>query len=73
VTIGSEDARWQAELRSLREELEQLRAEQKEMAQSIRQLLQTFRTLAAHLGIAGEPYVPKPAERSDDRDMRGFA
>jgi len=73
VTIGSDDARWEAELRSLREELRELREEQKEMAQSIRQLVQTFRTLAAHLGIAGEPYVPKGTDRSDDRDMRGFA
>lgn len=73
MTIGSDNPRWEAELRRLREELEQLRAEQKEMAQSIRQLLQTFRTLAAHLGIAGEPYVPKGSDRSDDRDMRGFA
>jgi hypothetical protein len=73
VTNGSGDARWEAELRSLREELGELRAEQKEMAQSIRQLLQTFRILAAHLGIAGEPYVPKGSDGSDDRDMRGFA
>ena len=73
MSAGSEDARWQAELRSLREELQELRAEQKEMAQSIRQLLQTFRTLAAHLGIAGEPYVPKGGDSSPDRDLRGFA
>lgn len=73
MTIGSDTARWEAELRSLREDLQQLRTEQKEMAQSIRQLLQTFRTLAAHLGIAGEPYVPKGSDRSDDRDNRGFA
>ena len=73
MAVGSEDARWQAELRSLREELQQLRAEQKEMAQSIRQLVQTFRTLAAHLGIAGEPYVPKAGDSSTDRDTRGFA
>ncbi len=73
MTIGSDEARWEAELRSLREELQQLHAEQKEMAQAVRQLLQTFRTLAAHLGIAGEPYVPKEGDRSPDRDLRGFA
>jgi len=73
VTIGSDQARWEVELRNLREELQQLRAEQREMAQSIQKLLQTFRTLAAHLGIAGEPYVPKEGERSSDRDLRGFA
>jgi len=73
VTIGSDEARWEVELRNLREELQQLRAEQKEMAQAIRQLLQTFRTLAAHLGIAGEPYVAKEGDRSSDRDLRGFA
>jgi uncharacterized protein YlxW (UPF0749 family) len=73
VTIGSDQARWELELRNLREELQQLRAEQKEMAQAIRQLLQTFRTLAAHLGIAGEPYVPKEGDRTSDRDLRGFA
>ena len=73
MTIGSDEARWEVELRSLREELQTLRAEQKEMAQSVRQLLQTFRTLAAHLGIAGEPYVPKEGDRPSDRDLRGFA
>jgi hypothetical protein len=73
VTIGSDQARWEVELRNIRDELQQLRAEQKEMAQSVRQLLQTFRTLAAHLGIAGEPYVPREGDRSSDRDLRGFA
>jgi len=73
VTIGSDEARWEVELRSLREELQQLRAEQREMAQAIRQLLQTFRVLAAHLGISSEPYVRKDADRSSDRDLRGFA
>jgi len=70
---GPNEARWEVELRNLREELQQLRAEQKEMAQAVRQLVQTFRTLAAHLGIAGEPYVSKSNDRSDDRDLRGFA
>lgn len=73
MTFGSDSARWEVELRNLREEIEQLRAEQKEMAQAIRQLLQTFRTIAAHLGIAGEPYVPREGDRSTDRDLRGFA
>ena len=43
------------------------------MAQSIRQLLHTFRTIAAHLGIAGEPYVSKGGDSPSDRDLRGFA
>jgi len=73
MTIGSGDARWEAELRSLRTEIEQLRTEQKEMARSIQQLVQTFRMLAAHLGIAGEPYVSKDGDRASDRDLRGFA
>lgn len=73
MTIGSDEARWEVELRNLRQELEKLRAEQKEMAQSIAQLVQTFRILAAHLGIAGEPYVRKDGDRSPDRDLPGFA
>ena len=73
MTIGSDEARWEAELRSLREELQQLGKEQKEMAEAIRQLLQTFRTLAAHLGISGEPYVRKDGDRSSERDLPGFA
>jgi hypothetical protein len=73
MTIGSDEARWEVELRSLREELTQLRAEQQEMAQAIHQLLQTFRTLAAHLGIAAEPYVRKGSDPPADRDLPGFA
>lgn len=73
MTIGSDEARWEVELRSLREELKQLRAEQKEVAESVRQLVQTFRTLAAHLGIAGEPYVRKEGDSDRDRDLPGFA
>ncbi|MGP8158564.1 MAG: hypothetical protein ACLPWO_03010 [Thermoplasmata archaeon] len=73
MTIGSDEARWEVELRNLREELQQLRTEQKEMAQSVRQLVQTFRILAAHLGIAGEPYVSKGSNPSADRDRSGFA
>jgi hypothetical protein len=70
--MGPGEARWEIELRSLREELRQLRAEQKEMAQAVHQLVQTFRTLAAHLGIAAEPYVRKESD-SSDRDLPGFA
>lgn len=73
MTVGSDEARWEVELRNLREELQQLRAEQKEMAQAIHQLVQTFRTLATHLGIAAEPYVRKETGNSSDRDLRGFA
>jgi len=73
LTVGSDEARWEVELRNLREELQQLRAEQREMAQAVRQLVQTFRTLAAHLGIAAEPYVRKGNEPPSDRDLPGFA
>lgn len=73
MTIGSDEARWEAELRNLREELKQLRAEQKEVAQAVRQLLQTFRILAAHLGISSEPYVRKDGDRPSDHDLPGFA
>lgn len=72
MTVGSDEARWEVEIRNLHEELRQLRAEQREMAEAIRQLLQTFRTLAAHLGIAAEPYVRKDGERPADRDLPGF-
>ncbi len=54
---GSGEARWEAELRSLRAELGELRAEQRQLAQSIDQLVRTFRMLATHLGIASEPYA----------------
>jgi hypothetical protein len=67
-----ESDRWEAELRALREELSQLRAEQREMAQAINQLVTTFRSVATHLGIAGEPYVKKGA-RPAERDVPGFA
>jgi hypothetical protein len=71
VSPSSEGDRWEIELRALKEELRELRAEQREMAKAIDQLLTTFRTLAAHLGIAAEPYVRK--ERSDSgRDLPGF-
>jgi len=73
MTVGSGEARWEAELRSLREELRQMRSDQKELEQTIRQLVQTFRALAAHLGIAVEPYVRKESDRSSDQGPPGFA
>lgn len=73
MTIGSGEARWEAELRTLREEIRELRAEQKELEQAVRQLVQTFRAVAAHLGVAVEPYVPKEGDRSSERGPTGFA
>ena len=73
MTLGSDEARWEVELRKLREELQKLRAEQQEMAKAVHQLAQTFRTLAAHLGIAAEPYVRKEGDSTSDRDLPGFA
>ena len=73
MTVGSDEARWEVELRNLRAELQQLRADQREMAQAVNQLVQTFRTLAAHLGIAVEPYARKSGEPPADRDLPGFA
>lgn len=66
---GGED-RWEAELRALRAELSELKAEQRAMAKSVQDLVVTFRTLAAHLGIAGEPYAR--AAGHDARDLPGF-
>ena len=71
MTLGSKEDRWEAELRVLREELKELRAEQREMAKAIGDLVTTFRTLAAHLGIAAEPYNRKGTS-SDARDLPGF-
>jgi hypothetical protein len=71
VSPSSEADRWEVELRALKEELRELRAEQREMAKAIDQLLTTFRTLAAHLGIAAEPYVRK-ARAESGRDLPGF-
>jgi hypothetical protein len=71
VRSSSEGDRWEVELRALREELSELRAEQREMAKAIDQLVTTFRTLAAHLGIAAEPYVRKERTESG-RDLPGF-
>jgi hypothetical protein len=70
VSAGPAEDHWGAELRVLRQEIQELRAEQKEMATAINQLVTTFRALAAHLGIAGEPYARKG---SPDRDLPGFA
>ncbi len=41
------------------------------MAKSIEQLVTTFRMLAAHLGIASEPYV-SPNKATGQRDVPGF-
>jgi len=72
VSVGTGEARWEAELRALREELKQLRAEQQEMALAINQLVTTFRSLATQLGIASEPYQRRGTE--DRRsDHSGFA
>lgn len=71
MSPSSEGDRWEIELRALREELRELRAEQREMAKAIDQLVTTFRTLAAHLGIAAEPYVRKGRSESG-RDLPGF-
>ena len=68
---SSEGDRWEVELRLLREELQQLRNEQREMARAIDQLVTTFRTLAAHLGIAAEPYAARE-KSSSARDVPGF-
>jgi hypothetical protein len=54
----------------LRQEIQELRAEQKEIASTVLQLVNTFRALAAHLGIASEPYERKT---EPDRDFSGFA
>ena len=71
MTAESSAERWEAEVRVLQEELRKMRAEQREMAAAIKDLVTTFRTLAAHLGIAAEPYVRKDEARSD-RDIPGF-
>ncbi len=71
MSLGSKEDRWEAELRALREELTEMRAEQREMAKAIGELVTTFRTLAAHLGIAAEPYGKKTSTR-DVHDLPGF-
>ena len=67
----SDQARWEAELHALRQELAELRNEQKELAHAIAQLVQTFQALAAHMGIASEPYSKKGS--STQTDLPGFA
>ena len=69
--VGSGEDRWEAELRALRAELGELRTEQREMAKAIGDLVTTFRMLAAHLGIASEPYT-RQSTSSDRRDLPGF-
>jgi prefoldin subunit 5 len=71
MTSGGQEDRWEAELRALREELRELRTEQQQMARAIGELVTTFRTLAAHLGIASEPYARR-ASASESRDLPGF-
>jgi hypothetical protein len=65
--------RWEIEIRALQEQLREMRTEQREMAKAIGDLVTTFRTLAAHLGIAAEPYGGRRAESGPDRDLPGFA
>lgn len=69
--LGSDQGRWEAELRALREELAEMRREQREMAKSIGDLVSTFRMLATHLGIASEPYVRR-SSAPESRDLPGF-
>ncbi len=71
MVVGSSEERWEAELRALRQELQELRTEQRAMAEAIDQLVTTFRSLATHLGIAGEPYVGRKSS-TRDRDVPGF-
>ena len=71
MTASSSENRWEAELRMLRQELSELRSEQREMAQAIQQLVTTFRTLAAGLGLAAEPYARKDRQGSE-RELPGF-
>jgi len=72
MTPAANHERWETELIALREELGKLRAEQQQMAVAIQELVTTFRTLAAHLGIASEPYARK-GNASGQRDLPGFA
>ena len=69
---ASDPARWEAELHALRQELSDLRTEQRAMARSVAELAQTFKQLAAHLGIASEPYAKRTAAAERDRDLPGF-
>jgi uncharacterized protein YlxW (UPF0749 family) len=71
MTTQSPSERWEAELKALQEELRRMRSEQHEMAVAIQDLVTTFRMLAAHLGIAGEPYVRKD-DSAGGHDIPGF-
>ena len=71
MTVDPGEARWEAELRALREELRELRAEQQQMARAIGELVTTFRMLATHLGIAAEPYQ-RGSSSTRSRDLPGF-
>lgn len=71
MSLGTGPDRWEAELRSLRQELQELRQEQREMAKAIGELVTTFRSLAVHLGIASEPYARRQG-RAEARDVPGF-
>ncbi len=71
MALPPEGDRWEVELRLLRQELQELRQEQRELAKSVEQLVTTFRMLAAHLGIAAEPYVGRE-KTSARRDVPGF-
>jgi len=71
VPAPSGEARWEAELRALRQELAELRSEQQELARAVNQLTTTFRTLATHLGIAAEPYERK-GRRESSSNLPGF-
>ena len=64
------EARWESELRALREELALLRSEQLQLARAVEQLTSTFRALAIHLGIAAEPYNRGAKEAG--REVPGF-
>jgi hypothetical protein len=64
------EARWEAELRALREDIAQLRSEQVQLTRAVEQLTSTFRALAIHLGIAAEPY-PRTDSKSS-REVPGF-
>ncbi|MGI0055436.1 MAG: hypothetical protein ACREBZ_06965 [Thermoplasmata archaeon] len=72
MSTPSEPARWEVELRALRNDLAELRAEQKELARSVAELVQTFQALATQMGITTRPYGNKKEEGSH-RDLPGFA
>jgi hypothetical protein len=71
LSASTSEDHWEAELRMLRQELGELRSEQRELIRAVNQLATTFRTLAAHLGIAAEPYSRKEAKESQ-QNLPGF-